>query len=109
MSFFERHVFICMNERPADNPRGCCAARGASDVLDAFKALVKERGLGATVRAQRSGCLDYCASGATVVVYPEGTWYGHVTAADVPEIVESHLVGGVPVARLVLPPDTRRG
>jgi (2Fe-2S) ferredoxin len=37
-----------------------------------------------------------------VVVYPEGVWYGGVTAADVPEIVESHLVNGKPVERLRL-------
>ena len=109
MSFFERHVFICTNERPDDNPRGCCKARGADDVLEAFKDLVKERALGVTVRAQKSGCLDYCAQGVTVVVYPEAAWYGRVTAADVAEIVDSHLVGGVPVQRLLLPPDTRRG
>jgi (2Fe-2S) ferredoxin len=35
-----------------------------------------------------------------VVVYPEQVWYGGVTAADVPEIIEQHLVGGVPVERL---------
>jgi (2Fe-2S) ferredoxin len=109
MPFFERHVFICMNERPADNPRGCCMARGAADVLEAFKRLVKERDLGATVRAQKAGCLDCCAHGVTVVVYPEGAWYGHVTVADVAEIVDSHLVRGVPVQRLILPPDTSRG
>jgi len=37
-----------------------------------------------------------------VVVYPEGVWYGGVTPADVPEIVERHLVGGQPVERLRL-------
>ncbi len=37
-----------------------------------------------------------------MVVYPEGVWYGHVTPADVPEIVERHLVRGEPVERLRL-------
>ena len=37
-----------------------------------------------------------------VVVYPDGVWYGHVTAPDVAEIVERHLVGGEPVERLRL-------
>lgn len=109
MPFFQRHVFICTNERPPDSPRGSCTARGAEAVLEAFKALVKERALGDTVRAQKAGCLDYCGQGVTVVVYPEAAWYGHVTPEDVAEIVESHLVGGVPVRRLLLPPDTRRG
>jgi (2Fe-2S) ferredoxin len=36
------------------------------------------------------------------VVYPEGVWYGRVRVEDIPEIVESHLVNGVPVERLRL-------
>jgi (2Fe-2S) ferredoxin len=37
-----------------------------------------------------------------VVVYPEAVWYGGVTAADVDEIVTTHLLAGEPVARLRL-------
>jgi (2Fe-2S) ferredoxin len=48
-----------------------------------------------------SGCLGPCFDGPTIVVYPEAVWYVGVTPADVPEIVESHMRRGVPVARLV--------
>jgi len=54
------------------------------------------------VRANKAGCLDHCEHGSTVVVYPEGIWYGNVQVADVPEIVESHIVGDCPVERLRL-------
>ena len=66
------------------------------------------RNLAKTIRANVAGCLDACAQGVAVVVYPEGVWYGGVTVADVPEIVESHLIGGRPVERLVFakPPPT---
>jgi (2Fe-2S) ferredoxin len=37
-----------------------------------------------------------------VVVYPEGVWYGRVTEADVPEIIEQHLMRDRPVDRLRL-------
>jgi (2Fe-2S) ferredoxin len=40
-----------------------------------------------------------------VVVYPDGVWYGRVTAADVEEIIESHIVNGKPVERLLIPED----
>ncbi len=54
------------------------------------------------MRANAAGCLDACAYGPSIVVYPEGVWYGHVRPEDVPEIVESHLVNGIPVERLRL-------
>jgi (2Fe-2S) ferredoxin len=38
-----------------------------------------------------------------VVVYPEAVWYGHVTPADVDEIIDSHIIGGQPVERLIIP------
>jgi (2Fe-2S) ferredoxin len=76
--------------------------RGGGAVREALKAELRARGLDGRIRANSAGCLDACEQGAAMVVYPEGVWYGGVTAADVPEIVESHLVGGRPVERLVL-------
>ena len=46
------------------------------------------------------GCFGICTSGPVVVVYPEGTWYGDVSADDVSEIVEEHLENGNKVERL---------
>ena len=100
MPHLDRHIFVCTNRRDAGNPKGCCAERGADAVRDEFKRLLHERGLKKSMRANAAGCLDQCARGVTVVVYPEQVWYGGVTVADVAEIVESHLVGGVPVERL---------
>ncbi len=100
MPRFVRHVFVCQNERPADDPRGCCSAKQSAAVLDKLKELVHARGLKGKVRVNKAGCLDQCALGVSVVVYPEGVWYGRVTVADVPEILEKHIVGGMPVERL---------
>ncbi len=99
---FRHHVFICENRRPDDDPRGCCAAKGSGDIRSALRDEIHRRGLKKQVRANSAGCLDACADGPTIVVYPEGVWYGHVRPEDVPEIVESHLVNGVPVERLRL-------
>ena len=99
---FSHHVFICENKRPDGDLRGCCCGRGAEAVRQAFKEELHRRGLRGQVRANGAGCLDACAQGPAVVVYPEGVWYGHVRPEDVPEIVERHLVGGQPVERLRL-------
>jgi (2Fe-2S) ferredoxin len=100
MSRFTRHIFICTNERPAGHPKGCCKEKGSETLVADFKAALAERGLAKHIRANKAGCLDACEFGASMVVYPDGIWYGHVTRADVAEIVEKHLVGGEPVERL---------
>jgi (2Fe-2S) ferredoxin len=97
---YERHVFVCVNRREPGNPKGSCAEKGGDAVRDELKRLLHERGLKGQVRANAAGCLDQCARGVCVVVYPEQVWYGGVKAEDVPEIIEQHLVGGVPVDRL---------
>lgn len=103
MPKFERHVFVCNNERAPGHPRGCCASRGGKEVRDALKAEAKKHGLAGRVRINQAGCLDQCEHGVTLVVYPEQVWYGFVKLADVPEIVARHLAGGEPVERLRLP------
>ena len=100
---FQRHVFVCMNERPEGHPKGSCKARGGCEVRDELKKQLNARGLGKLIRANNAGCLDQCEEGVAVVVYPEQVWYGHVTVADVPELIESHLVNGQAVERLMLP------
>lgn len=103
---FERHVFICLNEREQGHPRGDCTSRGAANVLERFKELTKAKGLKPRIRAQKSGCLDTCELGVSVVVYPEAVWYKQVQVEDVGEIIESHLLNGVPVERLRMHPAT---
>jgi (2Fe-2S) ferredoxin len=103
MPKFEKHIFICGNQRPEGHPRGCCDPQGHAELQLAFKQKLAVLGLKGKVRANQSGCLDQCEHGPTVVVYPEAVWYGHVTKGDVDEIVDRHIVGGKPVERLLIP------
>jgi (2Fe-2S) ferredoxin len=98
---FRHHLFICENRRPDGARQGSCAARGSEALRQAFKNELIRRGLTGEIRANSAGCLDLCAQGPVVVVYPEGTWYVGVGPEDVAEIVQQHLVGGVPVERLL--------
>lgn len=101
MARYTRHVFVCTNQRGPGSARGCCNADGKEGLHRLLKQAADAAGLQATVRVNKSGCLDQCEHGPVVVVYPEGTWYGNVTEGDVAEIVQSHLVEGRPVQRLV--------
>jgi len=100
---FERHIFVCTNQRPSQDPRGCCGAKGSEALRLLFKEEIKKAGLKGKVRANAAGCLDYCAMGPTVVVYPEGTWYFIDTPDDVKEIVQRHIIEGKIVDRLRMP------
>ncbi len=103
MPKFEKHIFICTNQREKDHPRGSCDPTGEGALQKVFKKKLAEHGIRGTVRANKAGCLDQCEHGPNVVVYPDAVWYGRVTEADVDEIVSSHIVGGKPVQRLILP------
>jgi (2Fe-2S) ferredoxin len=102
MPKFEKHIFICGNQRPPGNPRGSCDPEAQGKLQKLFKQKFSDRGVKGRVRANQSGCLDQCEHGPTVVVYPEAVWYGRVTLDDVEEIIDQHIVGGKPVERLQL-------
>jgi (2Fe-2S) ferredoxin len=103
MPAWKHHVFVCTNKRPPGHPKGSCGERGCDEVLMAFNNEVERLELFETVKVQSSNCLGPCRQGPTVVVYPEGAWYGGVKGADVREIVQSHFVDDQPVMRLLLP------
>ena len=103
--YFRCHVFCCTNVRPAGNPLGCCAEKGAVKLRDYLKARAKEMGL-KDVRINTAGCLDRCKQGPSIVIYPEGIWYTPRTEADMDEILAIHLQGGGRVERLLMPAET---
>jgi len=99
--YYEAHVFCCTNRRPAGHPRGCCAERDGEALRDHMKSRAKDLGL-KNVRINSAGCLDRCELGPTMVIYPEGVWYSVPTKADVDEVLETHMLKGGRVERLML-------
>ncbi len=97
MEDYVRHVFICTSTT--------CAEGDPFGLRLQMSRLLRER-LGPEfeqrVKITKTLCLGHCGLGPNMVVYPEGVWYKGVRAADIPEIVERHLIGGQPVERLVL-------
>jgi (2Fe-2S) ferredoxin len=103
MCYYRHHVFFCTNVR--DDGSQCCAQCDAQDMRDYLKRRCKELGIArpGAVRVNTAGCMDRCAEGPVVVVYPEGVWYTYVDREDVDEILQEHLIGGRVVERLRLP------
>lgn len=99
----ERYFFVCTNRRDEGNPKGSCAAKGSEELVKELKASLLRHQLIGRMRACSSSCLDLCEVGASIVVEPDHVTYGHVTVADVEEIVTASEKGEV-VARLVVHP-----
>ena len=93
MDFIRAHILVCTGT-------GCSSA-GAEGIISEFEAQLKKHDLDKEVRVVKTGCLGLCAKGPNVVVYPEGVYYSHVSAEDVPEIVEEHILKGRKVDRLI--------
>jgi (2Fe-2S) ferredoxin len=104
---YQKHIFICTNQRP-EGSRVCCGEQHGLALVAAFKKAIKDRGLNTEIRAQRAGCFDACERGPSVVVYPEGIFYGKVQLSDVEEIVKEHLENNRIVERLVMKFDNSR-
>ncbi len=101
----KHYLFVCINRRGEDNPKGCCAAKDSEEVHKALKEEIATRGLAKLdARVCTSSCLDQCDTGVTVLVEPDHFFYGRVTVADVPEIVDG-LVTGQLVKRLMVTAD----
>ncbi|MFT7413466.1 MAG: (2Fe-2S) ferredoxin [Methylophagaceae bacterium] len=94
---YKHHLFFCTHQR--DDGRACCQHHDAQSLRNYAKQQVKDLKL-KKVRVNNAGCLNRCALGPMLVIYPQGTWYHYETEADIDEIIESHLLNDIIVERL---------
>ena len=87
------HVLICGGTG--------CTSSGSMAVRAALEKELAAKNLEEEIKIVTTGCFGLCALGPIMIIYPEGTFYTMVTAEDVPEIVEEHLLKGRIVERLV--------
>jgi len=87
----QRTIFICQGT-------GCVSGKSL-EITEALEKAVAELGI-TGVKIDFTGCHGFCEQGPVAFVEPEDIFYTHVSLADVPEIVESHLRDGQPVERL---------
>ncbi|MCK5812691.1 MAG: NAD(P)H-dependent oxidoreductase subunit E [Cocleimonas sp.] len=107
MSYYQHHVFICTNLRSDGSP--CCQQYNTQKMRDYMKKCSKKLGLvrSGQVRINTAGCLNRCAHGPVMVVYPEAVWYSFIDQEDIDEILEEHLVNGRIVDRLNIDADSQ--
>lgn len=85
---YRKTVFVCTNAR-ADGRIACAnPGRGGAELCARLKEEIKARGLKKEIRIARSGCLDRCAEGPNLFIYPDGEWFSRVGDADVPDILK---------------------
>ncbi|MBR6709815.1 MAG: NADH-quinone oxidoreductase subunit NuoF [Clostridia bacterium] len=87
------HVLICGGTG--------CTSSGSMALRDALEQELAAKGLTEEIKIVTTGCFGLCALGPVMIVYPDGTFYSMVQPADIPEIVEEHLLKGRQVERLV--------
>ena len=103
MKRYDKHIFVCENKRPPDDPRGCCSDKGSLEIRAKMKARIKELGLKPKVRVNSSGCLDACEFGPSVLLFIRNKFgMVGVTLDDVEEIIQSHIINNKPVERLFI-------
>jgi NADH-quinone oxidoreductase subunit F len=90
---FRAHILVCGGTG--------CKATGSDVIHPALVREIAKRGLAGVVVVAETGCNGFCAAGPIMVVYPEGIFYQKVSAEDVPEIIDEHIIKGRPVERLM--------
>jgi (2Fe-2S) ferredoxin len=101
MGQYETHVFVCTS---GDD---CPKDGDVEGFVKYLRGEVAKTGRQQQVRINKSGCFSQCGHGPMIVVYPENVWYAGVRESDLAEIIQSHILGGKPVERLVYTPGVK--
>ena len=88
----EKHILVC-------HGTGCTSSK-SPQILENFRRILKEKNI-TNVRVIKTGCFGLCAKGPIVIIRPEDTFYALVTPEDCEEIIETHIVKGERVERLL--------
>lgn len=85
---YERHIFVCINEREEGD---CCGKRGSMEILYALREHINQNGFVGRYNVTKTKCLGHCAFGPTIAIYPDGKIFCKVDMKDVNKIIEEYL------------------
>lgn len=88
----EKHMLVC-------HGTGCTSSK-SEDIILGFRKAIKEKNV-PNVRVIQTGCFGLCAKGPIVIIRPEDVFYSNVKPEDTEEIIQTHLVEGNLVDRLL--------
>ena len=88
----EKHILVC-------HGTGCTSSK-SPEILKKFNKIIKDKKI-ENVRVVMTGCFGLCSKGPIVIIRPDDTFYSMVTPDDCEEIIESHIINGKIVERLL--------
>ncbi len=88
----EKHILVCCGT-------GCTSSK-SPEIINNFRKILEEKNI-QNVRVIKTGCFGLCAKGPIVIIRPEDTFYSMVTPNDCEEIIETHIINGNRVERLL--------
>ena len=88
----EKHILVC-------HGTGCTSSK-SPQILENFKKILQDKKI-ENVRVIKTGCFGLCAKGPIVIIRPEDTFYAMVTPEDCEEIIQTHIIEGNMVDRLL--------
>ena len=88
----EKHILVC-------HGTGCTSSKSPK-IIENFRKILEEKNI-KNVKVIQTGCFGLCAKGPIVIIRPEDVFYAHVTPEDCEEIINTHIVDGKIVERLL--------
>ncbi len=88
----EKHILVC-------HGTGCTSSK-SPQIIENFRKQIEEKNI-SNVRVIQTGCFGLCAKGPIVIIRPEDTFYAHVKPEDCEEIINTHILQGKKVERLL--------
>ena len=88
----EKHILVC-------HGTGCTSSK-SPEIIEKFRSVLEEKNI-KNVRVIQTGCFGLCSKGPIVIIRPEDTFYSMVKPEDCEEIIDTHIIEGKIVERLL--------